>query len=148
LEQLLGRIDTMLRRNESRADILFDLCTILHNNVPGYDWVGIYFADSSKKELILGPFRGEPTDHIRIPFGRGICGLAAERGTTVVVGDVSGETNYLACSLEVKSEIVVPVTKSGRFVAEIDIDSHRLNTFDESDREFLEKIAEMISGLF
>jgi len=82
---------------------------------------------------------------VRIPFGRGICGQAAERKETFVVQDVSKETNYLSCSPEVKSEIVVPIMKDGRVLGELDIDSHSLAPFTDEDREFLENICRLIS---
>jgi len=100
---------------------------LLVENVPHYDWVGFYLVDKAKKELVLGPFVGEPTEHVRIPFGRGICGQAAERRTTFVVQDVSKEGNYLACSPKVKSEIVIPLFKGGEIIGELDIDSHTLS---------------------
>lgn len=124
---------------------LLAICVLL-GNIPDYDWVGLYFVDESKKkELVLGPYAGKPTKHKRIPFGKGICGQAAEKQTTIVVHDVSKETNYLSCSPEVKSEIVVPIFRSDKVVGEIDIDSHRLSRFKEEDRIFLEKVAEIVS---
>lgn len=121
---------------------------MLIENVPHYDWVGFYLVDKAKKELVLGPFVGEPTEHIRIPFGRGICGQAAERRTTFVVQDVSKEGNYLACSPKVKSEIVIPLFKGGEIIGELDIDSHTLSPFTEEDRVFLEDVCKVVSELF
>ena len=100
------------------------------------------------RELVLGPYVGESTDHTRIAFGEGICGQAAEREETFVIQDVSKEDNYLSCSFAVKSEIVVPVFKDGQIVGELDIDSHTASPFTPEDREYLEKICKMIDGLF
>ena len=122
------------------------VCKLLKENFSHFDWVGFYLA--SGNELVLGPFEGEPTQHVRIPFGKGVCGRTAQTKETVVVQDVSKETNYLACSPKVKSEIVVPIMKNGKFVGELDIDSHRLSAFTEKDREFLEKVCEIISSIF
>ena len=91
---------------------------------------------------------GDPTIHVRIEFGQGICGQAAEREETFVIQDVSKEENYLSCSVNVKSEIVVPIFKDGKVVGEIDIDSHQLAPFSEVDRVYLEKLAEQIAELF
>jgi len=98
--------------------------------------------------LVLGPFVGEPTEHVRIPYGKGICGQTAESGRTFVVADVAQQSNYLACSVKVKSEIVVPVFKDGEFVAELDIDSHTPGAFTPKDRRMLEEVAALAAGLF
>jgi GAF domain-containing protein len=121
--------------------------------VARYDWFGFYVARRAEALLDLGPFVGEPSDHVLIPFGRGICGQAAESGETFVVDDVSSASNYLACSLKVRSEIVVPVfapLKPGsgerEFLGEIDIDSHEVAAFGAEDREFLEGLASLIAS--
>ena len=100
------------------------------------------------RELVLGPCVGTPTDHVKIPFGRGICGQAAEREETFIVQDVSKECNYLSCSISVKAEIVLPIFKDGRIVGELDIDSHRLSPFTDADRGFLEKVCKIVAQLF
>ncbi len=144
---LLERVREICDTSPAPAERLESVCELLKENLPGYDWVGIYLVDESKNELVLGPFAGEPTEHVRIPFGRGICGQAAESLSTVVVDDVTKETNYLSCSADVRSEIVLPIFKDGRFAGELDIDSHRPANFDKGDREFLESVCEMLSGL-
>jgi GAF domain-containing protein len=122
------------------------ICHLLHERVPRYDWVGFYLAQGGR-ELVLGPFRGEPTEHTRIPFGTGVCGQAAERRETLVVPDVRREGNYLSCSASVRSEIVIPVLEGGRVVAELDIDSHVLNAFTPADALFLEEVCRSVEGL-
>jgi L-methionine (R)-S-oxide reductase len=94
--------------------------------------------------LVLGPFHGAPTDHIRIPVTEGICGAAVVQGKTVIAGDVSADPRYLSCSIETKSEIVVPIRIRDRIVGEIDIDSHDLNAFGAEDQTFLEECASLI----
>jgi GAF domain-containing protein len=94
--------------------------------------------------LVLGPFRGAPTEHVRIPVTEGICGAAVAQGETVVVDDVSEDPRYLACSLDTRSEVVVPIRAKGKIVGEIDIDSHMLNAFGAGDRSFLEDCAEVL----
>ncbi|TET18836.1 GAF domain-containing protein [Candidatus Bathyarchaeota archaeon] len=124
------------------------ICKLLKDNVSHYDWAGFYLVDKTRqKELILGPFEGEPTEHVRIQFGRGICGQAAQLKRTFVVQDVSKETNYLSCSLNVKSEIVMPIFKNGKIVGELDIDSHTLSAFTHEDEVFLRKICKIVSRL-
>ena len=145
---LLERIRGIIERPAETEGKLSDVCRLLKESVSYYDWVVFYLVDSSgKKELLLGPFTGEETEHTRIPFGEGICGQAAEREETFLVQDVSSETNYLSCSSDVKSEMVVPIFKDGQVVGELDIDSHQLSPFTEEDRTLLEKAAEIVSGL-
>ena len=111
----------------------------LQDALPKYTWVGIYLLDGD--ELVLGPFVGRPSPHTRIPVGRGICGAAAASGETVVVDDVNADPRYLACSLETRSEIVVPIVRDGRVFGEIDIDSDRAAAFDARDRALVESLA-------
>jgi GAF domain-containing protein len=107
--------------------------------VPAYTWVGIYLLHGN--ELVLGPFVGAPSPHTRIPLGRGICGAAAVEKATIVVDDVSADPRYLACSLDTRSEIVVPILGGGEVLGEIDIDSDRPAAFGDPDRALLERVA-------
>ncbi|WP_246043143.1 GAF domain-containing protein [Fodinibius saliphilus] len=135
--------------NKSPDEKLGDICKYLANEIEVFDWVGFYLVDpEADEELVLGPYVGEETNHTRIPFGKGICGQAAETNETFVIQDVSKEDNYLACSLEVKAEIVVPVKKDGEFVAELDIDSHTKDSLTEEHRKMLEEVCSIISPLF
>ncbi len=109
-----------------------------------YSWVGIYLLDGD--ELVLGPFLGRPSPHTRIPLNRGICGAAASQKQTIVVDDVNSDPRYLACSLETKSEIVVPIMAGDRVLGEIDIDSDRPAAFGDGDRRLLEAAAEAIAA--
>lgn len=129
----------------ARGGTLQELSSLLHDAVDHYDWVGFYLAQG--RDLLLGPYVGEPTEHVRIPFGQGICGQAAESGKTFVVPDVTAESNYLACSLKVRSEIVVPIISNGEILGEIDIDSHTPEAFTEEDTLLLEKIASKLPDL-
>jgi GAF domain-containing protein len=97
--------------------------------------------------LVLGPFHGAPTPHVRIPVTQGICGAAVAYGETVIVDDVSSDPRYLSCSIETKSEIVVPIRANGSIVGEIDIDSYTLSAFGTEDRAFLEECATLIGRL-
>ena len=113
---------------------------LLKASFPYYDWVGIYLLDDNNL-LRLGPFRGEPSPHIAIPIGEGICGAAAASKETIIVEDVNADPRYLACSLKTKSEIVVPIKKGERVFGEIDIDSDIRAAFGLNDQKLLEEIA-------
>ena len=108
-----------------------------------YNWVGVYLLEGD--ELVLGPFLGAPTPHVRIPLNRGICGAAVSEQQTIVVDDVNSDPRYLACSIETKSEIVVPIMKDGAVYGEIDIDSHTPAAFGDADRVLLEEIANRLA---
>jgi L-methionine (R)-S-oxide reductase len=116
---------------------------LLKDGVPDYTWVGIYVLDGN--ELVLGPYVGKPSPHTRIPLGRGICGAAAAEKATIVVDDVNADARYLACSIETKSEIVVPIMRGSEVLGEIDIDSDRPAAFGPGDRELLEPIAALLA---
>lgn len=141
----LEKLFSGLRESETK---LQKLCNYLRKEVEHYDWVGFYIVGPDKKVLILGPFAGEPTEHKDIPFGKGVCGQSAEKEETIVVPDVNELDNYLSCSINVKSEIVVPVFKNGEYVAQLDIDSHQHDPFKEEDQGFLENICSQIGDLF
>ena len=134
---------------ETRPEnLLLQICGILKSEVHHYDWVGFYILDQAKNELVLGPFVGKPTPHTHIPVGKGICGQVAEKSETMVVQDVTQVDNYISCGLDVQSEIVVPVMKSGKFVAELDIDSHSPAPFTSDDSDFLAKVCELVTDYF
>jgi len=146
---LAKRIGEILKNKTSRDEKLETICKLLKDNVSHYNWVGFYIVDEKRRnELVLGPFEGEPTEHTRISFGRGICGRAAEGRETFLVQDVSKETNYLSCSTSVKSEIVIPIFKDKEVVGELDIDSHAVSPFTKKDETFLKKIGKMTSKIF
>ena len=111
----------------------------LKQSVPSYTWVGIYLLEGH--ELVLGPFAGKPSPHTRIPLGAGICGAAATERKTIIVDDVNADPRYLACSLDTRSEIVVPIMDADRVLGEIDIDSDQSGAFDAADRKLLEAVA-------
>lgn len=112
----------------------------LRDAFPHYSWVGIYLLEGDT--LSLAAWRGDQaTEHVSIPIGQGICGLAARTKETVVVPDVSKDGRYLACFPTTRSEIVVPIFTGGRVYGEIDIDSDRIDAFAPLDRQFLEVIA-------
>jgi L-methionine (R)-S-oxide reductase len=138
LEETLG--------SETEADrVLRQTVELLHDRFEHYSWIGIYLIEGD--ELVLGPWKGpEATEHERIPIGQGICGAAAATGVTEIVDDVNADERYLACFPSTRSEIVVPITYEGRVIGEIDIDSDRPAAFRQDDREFLERVARLVSA--
>ncbi|MBT9187472.1 MULTISPECIES: GAF domain-containing protein [Zobellia] len=127
---------------------LQNLCELLKETVPHYDWVGFYFKNGNKEELKLGPYAGAPTDHTIIPFGKGICGQVAVSNQNFVVPDVKAQDNYIACSITVKAEIVVPLFINGENVGQIDIDSNTPDPFTEEDERFLEFINTEVAKIY
>ena len=117
---------------------------LLKDGIPDYTWVGIYLMEGDR-DLVLGPFVGQPSPHTRIPVGSGICGAAASDKATIVVDDVNADSRYLACSIDTKSEIVVPIMDGSRVLGEIDIDSDKPAAFGSADRELLEPIAALLA---
>jgi GAF domain-containing protein len=120
---------------------------LIAERLPHYNWAGFYMLDpADENTLVLGPFHGAATEHVRIPVTEGICGAAVAQGETVIIDDVSQDPRYLACSIETKSEIVVPIRANGKIVGEIDIDSHALSAFGALDRDFVEECAAVVGG--
>jgi GAF domain-containing protein len=127
---------------DARA-LMAETVALLRRERPHYNWVGVYLLEG--EALVLGPFVGKPTPHTRIPLNKGICGAAASSGKTVIVDDVNADLRYLACSLETRSEIVVPIIRDGRVLGEIDIDSDKPAAFTEEDQRLLEAVAEVLA---
>ena len=148
LEGILDNVRTYCAGHGEREVALRHVCQMLANSVPYYNWVGFYMVDPDGLNLQLGPFVGAPTEHMVIPVGRGMCGQAAAAGRTIIADDVAAEAEYLSCSLDVKSEIVVPILKGGRVVAILDIDSHELAAFKKEDRRMLEEVCQLLAGYF
>lgn len=123
------------------------ICDLLQRSVKTYDWVGFYMAERERDVLKLLVQAGEPTDHTEIPFGKGICGQVAVSNENFLVPDVTAQDNYIACSIDVKSELVVPIFVNGENVGQIDIDSHTINAFAKADEEFLEFICAEVGQL-
>lgn len=147
--RVFGEIIADIRRFGETAKELADLqqfvVNLIAERLSSYNWVGFYMLGMGEPDtLLLGPFHGASTEHVRIPITEGICGAAVAQRETVVVDDVSSDPRYLACSLETRSEIVVPIEVNGKIVGEIDIDSHRQSAFGVEDRVFLEQCAAII----
>lgn len=144
VEKIFTEIQSMAKRARSLDDLMRQVVSHLKQSIPAYTWVGIYWLEG--QELILKTFLGKPTPHTRIPLNRGICGAAASTGKTIIVPDVNADARYLACSLETRSEIVVPIQRGEEVLGEIDIDSDLPDAFHESDRQLLEQVAVLIAA--
>lgn len=146
---LIASIESFARTARSLAVLQqFIVCRIA-GSLPSYNWVGFYMLDPGDPvALVLGPFAGAETEHVRIPVSRGLCGAAVAQGQTIVVDDVAADLRYLACSLETRSEIIVPIRARGKIVGEIDIDSHTPAAFGPEDRAFLEQCAALVGAFF
>lgn len=149
-QKLKSEVLTILGTENLSVDHrLTEVCELLEKNIPYYDWVGFYFKNGNKEELKLRAFAGEPTDHIIIPFGKGICGQVAVSNQNFVVPDVKAQDNYIACSIYVKAEIVIPLFLNGENIGQIDIDSHTADPFSKEDELFLafvnEEVAKILS---
>jgi GAF domain-containing protein len=148
-EELKPKVQDILTKTAViREEKLIQICHLLKDNIDYYDWVGFYFRNGEKEELILGPYVGEPTDHTVIPFGKGICGQVAVSNQNFVVPDVKAQDNYIACSISVKSEIVVPLFVNGENIGQIDIDSSVIDPFTVADERFLEFVNAEIAKLY
>ncbi|WP_394750406.1 GAF domain-containing protein [Spongiimicrobium salis] len=148
LQELRPKITAILDTPNVDIDTrLQQICDLLKASVPYYNWVGFYFKNGDKNELKLGPYAGLPTDHVIIPFGKGICGQVAVSNENFVVPDVAAQDNYIACSIDVKSEIVVPLFVNGENIGQIDIDSNVADPFSEEDERFLEFVNEKVAEI-
>lgn len=143
-DQLLIAIRSAIAASPNANAAMKQAVQLLKDARPHYTWAGIYVMDGD--ELVLGPFVGKPSPHTRIPLGRGICGAAATEKSTIIVDDVSADPRYLACSIETKSEIVVPIMNGPDVLGEIDIDSDQPAAFGADDRALLEQVAPLLAA--
>jgi L-methionine (R)-S-oxide reductase len=139
---LLSEIESFSKAATERDDFLMESARAINRHLPHCNWVGFYFLKDGR--LHVGPYLGKPTPHTVIELDRGICGAAVSQGKTIVVDDVNADPRYLACSLETRSEIVVPLTVDGRIIGELDIDSDKKAAFGEQDRAIMEEAAVII----
>jgi L-methionine (R)-S-oxide reductase len=143
--KLLSRFNQIASSASSLSALQQSIVESLSAELSHYSWTGFYMLDPNDSEtLVLGPFVGDPTPHIRIPVTQGICGAAVATGETVIVDDVNSDPRYLSCSIKTKSEIVVPIYAHGKVIGEIDIDSHNPAAFAEEDRLLLEETARIV----
>jgi L-methionine (R)-S-oxide reductase len=143
LTELVKDVRALASSPVEARELMKQTANLLRSGRPHYNWVGFYLLEGDT--LVLGPFVGKPTPHTRIPLHQGICGAAASSGHTMIVDDVNADPRYLACSLETRSEIVVPIWREGRILGEIDIDSDTPAAFSAEDRQLLESVASIIA---
>jgi GAF domain-containing protein len=146
IEEVRTQVAELAQASPSAHVFMHKMVKLLHERMLKYNWVGFYMLelDARPPMLVLGPFEGAMTPHTRIPLNQGICGAAASSGRTVIVDDVSKDPRYLACSLETKSEIVVPVFVHGKVVGELDIDSHFPAAFTPEDQDIIQYCAMLV----
>ncbi|WP_373747108.1 GAF domain-containing protein [Neisseria dentiae] len=143
-QEILPQIESLIRGEPDLTANLANISAVLKAAF-GWLWVGFYLADHNRRELVLGPFQG-PLACTRIPYGRGVCGQAWEKGTTIVVEDVNRHPDHIACSSLSQSEIVVPVwDKTRRLAAVLDADAETVGCFDSTDAHYLGRLAEIIT---
>ncbi len=145
-DDVLKNLQLAIERAPTHTAAMLESVTVLKHQMPDYSWVGIYLLEGD--ELVLGPFLGKPSPHTRISLNKGICGAAASHKQTIVVDDVDADPRYLACSLETRSEIVVPILRGADVLGEIDIDSDKKAAFGAADRDLLESIAALLARKF
>lgn len=146
LEEVRNQISELAESTLTAQELMRNMAKLLHERMLKYNWVGFYMMEpgASPPMLVLGEFQGATTPHTRIPLNQGICGAAASSGQTVVVDDVSKDPRYLACSLETKSEIVVPVFVHGKVVGELDVDSHFPAAFTAEHQSLVQHCARLV----
>jgi len=146
MEEVRNEVSELAAAAPTAQDLMQRMVKLLHDRMLKYNWVGFYMLEpgADPPMLVLGAFEGAMTPHTRIPLNQGICGAAASSGKTVVVDDVAKDARYLACSLETKSEIVVPVFADGKVVGELDIDSHFPAAFALDDQSLVQHCAALV----
>ena len=148
IEEVRNEVTGLAGSAPTAQDLMRQMVDLLHARMLKYNWVGFYMLEPGAQPpmLALGAFAGAMTPHTRIPLDQGICGAAASSGQMVVVDDVGKDPRYLACSLETKSEIVVPVFVHGKVVGELDIDSHFPAAFAAEDQDLVQHCAAVIGA--
>jgi len=144
--EIIKQIDELVQSKKEREDVLRETVKVLKENYEHYNWVGIYLLKGD--ELVLGSYLGKPSPHTRIRLNKGICGAAAGQKKTVNIPDVNSDPRYLACSLETRSEIVIPIMRGEQVFGEVDIDSNKLSAFTKEDQLLLEQVCSILSELF
>ncbi|KAB2808150.1 GAF domain-containing protein [Phaeocystidibacter luteus] len=143
--EIFSKAEEILSTNGTKG--ITEVCELLMNEIEYYNWVGFYFMNDETQILEIGPYAGAETEHTRIPYGKGICGQVAVSGETFKVDDVYAQDNYIACSIETKAELVVPMKRNGSVIGQIDIDSHHATPFTDEDEVLLSQICDLVAAL-
>ncbi|MDZ7847362.1 MAG: GAF domain-containing protein [Owenweeksia sp.] len=147
MEHILSLANQIIEHDEiSLSDKLLRICNLINDTAPKYTWVGFYFMEDETRILHLGPYVGAETEHLQIPYGRGICGQVAHSGSTYLADNVGEEQNYIACSAEVRSELVIPIYDDELLVAQLDIDSNEVAAFSKQEQQVLEELCYSIGA--
>ena len=145
-QEFLAEFELIARSAASPQALMQHVSDRLHAELARYNWVGFYLVDpADSKFLVLGPYSGTFTPHVRIPLNQGLCGAAASTGKTIIVNDVTRDPRYLSGSEHTKSEIIAPLSARGRVVGEIDINSYFMNTWDAKEQKFVEAVAALVA---
>ncbi len=139
-EHILNQVEEL---HGSAHDVLLQVVKLLQESFPSWNWVGLYLLKDGR--LILGPYVGKPTDHTEIEIGVGVCGSAVQENTNIIVDDVTRRDNYLACTLETRSEIVVLIRDGETILGQFDIDSDSVANFTKEDERLLESLAVVVA---
>lgn len=143
-DDVLAVLRETVDEGASPENVYAEACRALRSTFPHYNWVGIYMLEG--ETLVLRAWDGpQATEHVRIPVGQGVCGLAARTGKTVNVPDVTDDPRYLSCFLNTRSELVVPIARNGTVIGEVDIDSDAPRAFTKEDERFVEAVAMLLS---
>jgi GAF domain-containing protein len=145
-DEIVSRIEQLVASDAPRDEVLADAVEVLKREREHYDWVGIYLLEGDT--LVLHNYLGKHTDHTRIPVGKGVCGTAVAERANQIVEDVTKLDNYLACSIETRSEIVVLIRRDDEIFGQIDIDSDRPGAFGEADESLLYRVARRLARRF
>ena len=150
IDEVRNEVTALAEAAHTAKDLMERVCKLLHERMLKYNWVGFYMLEAGTRPpvLVLESFVGAMTPHTRIPLNQGICGAAAATGETLIVDDVNADPRYLSCSIETKSEIVVPIFANGRVIGELDIDSHVPAAFGEQDRALCEYAAKLVGSWY
>ena len=140
-DDLAPQLSSLLAGERDQVANAANFAALIFHSLPDLNWAGFYFAKA--EELVLGPFQGKPAC-MRIAFGRGVCGAAAAKRMTTIVPDVHEFPGHIACDMDSKSEIVVPLMKNERFIGVLDLDSPQLSRFDEADAAGLETLLQIL----
>jgi L-methionine (R)-S-oxide reductase len=140
-DELAPQLSSLLADERDLVANAANFAALVFHSLPDLNWAGFYFVKAG--ELVLGPFQGKPAC-MRIAFGRGVCGTAAAKRVTTIVPDVHEFPGHIACDMESKSEIVIPLMKNERFIGVLDLDSPKLARFDEADAAGLETLLQIL----
>ena len=141
MDSLKTQLENLIAPDKYEVTSLSNMSALIFYSLPDVSWAGFYLVKDGK--LILGPFQGKIAC-TEIKFGKGVCGTTAEKKETIIVKDVHKFPGHIACDSESNSEIVIPIFKNGELYGVLDLDSKKLERFDEKDKELLESLVKVL----